>query len=226
MPSVCCYFQVHQPYRLKKYTIFEVGNHSNYFDEKKNKEILIKVANKCYLPTNKLLLSLLKKHPEFKISFSFSGVLLEQLEKYYPKVITSFKKLVDTGQVELLAETYYHSLAFLYSEKEFAEQIKMHEKKIKQLFGKKPKILRNTELIYNNKLGKVAHKMGYKAVLIEGADKILGKRSPNFIYKHPKADLPLLLKNYKLSDDIAFVRVKALPKGVEHRSVDESLGPP
>lgn len=204
MPSICCYFQVHQPYRLKKYTIFEVGEHSNYFDEKKNKEILLKVAKKCYLPTNKLILSLLKKHPEFKISFSFSGVLLEQLEKYCPKALESFKKLVDTGQVELLAETYYHSLAFIYSEKEFTEQIKLHEKKIKKLFGKKPKVLRNTELIYNNKLGQMAHKMGYKAVLIEGADKILGRRSPNFVYKHPSVDIPLLLKNYKLSDDIAF----------------------
>ena len=205
MVNICFYFQVHQPYRLKKYRVFDIGQHHNYFDENKNREILQKVAAKCYFPANKVVLNLLKEHPELKVSYSFSGIVLEQLEKYSPKALNLFQKIVNTGQVEILEETYHHSLAFLYSKKEFEDQIKLHTKKIKQFFGQKPKIFRNTELIYNNQLAKHVEKLGYKAILAEGWEHYLGWRSPNFLYQPPKTKkIKLLLKNYKLSDDIAF----------------------
>jgi alpha-amylase len=151
------------------------------------------------------MLYLIKKHPEFKISYSFSGVLLDQLEQYAPDVLESFQQLIDTGNVEILDETYYHSLAFLYSKTEFRDQVKLHKKKIKELFSYTPTVFRNTELIYNNELAAYIEKMGYKGILAEGADHILGWRSPNFVYT-PKGTkkIKLLLKNYKLSDDIAF----------------------
>lgn len=204
MVSICFYFQVHQPYRLQQYQVFDIGNGKNYFNDHKNQEVLLKVAQKCYLPTNKILMDLCRRYPKFKVSFSFSGVVLEQLEKYCPQALTSFQELIKTGQVELLAETYHHSLAFLYSEKEFEDQVKLQGQKIKQLFGVTPAVFRNTELIYNNALAKKAEQMGYKAVLLEGWDHYLGWRSPNFIYKPVQATIPLLLKNYRLSDDIAF----------------------
>lgn len=204
MVSVCFYFQVHQPFRLDQYQVFDIGTNKAYFNEKKNREVLKKVARKCYLPANSVLLGLLRKLPEFKISFSFSGVFLEQCEEYLPEVLESFKLLVNTGQVEILAETYHHSLASLYSEKEFTAQVMLHTQKIKQLFGVTPTVFRNTELIYNNELAKKVERMGFKAILAEGWEHYLGWRSPNFIYKPPQANVPLLLKNYKLSDDIAF----------------------
>jgi alpha-amylase len=204
MVSMCFYFQVHQPFRLQKYQVFHTGTSRNYFDEQKNREILLKVARKCYFPANHVMLELLKKHPEFKISFSFSGVFLEQCEKYCPELIFSFKELISTGQVEVLAETYYHSLAFLYSEREFEEQVSLHVKKIKQLFNVTPTIFRNTELIYCNALAMKIEKMGFKGVLLEGWDPVLDWRSPNFVYQPTTAKIPLLLKNYKLSDDVAF----------------------
>ena len=159
MVSICLYFQVHQPYRIKKYSIFNIGKDENYFsdnseNETNNELVLKKVARKCYLPANALLLELLNRHPEFKISFSFSGVLLEQLEEYAPEVLESFQKLVKTGRTEILEETYYHSLAFLYSKEEFREQVKLHREIIQRLFNKTPKVFRNTELIYNNELAK------------------------------------------------------------------------
>ncbi len=205
MASVCFYFQVHQPYRLRRYTIFD--RDSNYFDDQKNAEVCKKVANKCYMPTNQLLLDLIKKYQgRFKISFSTTGVLLEQLQLYAPHVLDSFKELAGTGCVEFLAETYYHSLSFLYSQDEFIEQIKIHKQAIQKYFGQTPRIFRNTELIYNNALADLIGKTGeFDAILAEGADHILGYRSPNFVY-HPVGNnkLKLLLKNYRLSDDIAF----------------------
>jgi alpha-amylase len=205
MVSVCFYFQVHQPYRLGNYSVFDIGKNMNYFDSQKNKAILNKVAEKCYLPTNKIMLDLIKQYPEFKISYSLSGVILDQFQEYNPDVLRSFQTLVDTGNVEILDETYYHSLAFLQSKEEFKEQINLHTNKIKKLFKLKPTIFRNTELIYNNELAKYIEDLGYKGIIAEGADHILGWRSPNFIYT-PKncAKLKLLLKNYRLSDDIAF----------------------
>lgn len=211
MASICFYFHVHQPYRVKKYRFFDIGNDDIYFNAEgetdlNNERLVKKVAAKCYLPTNALLLELLKRHKEFKIAFSITGVVLEQLEKYSPEALESFQKLVDTGRVEIVSETYYHSLAFLYSKNEFKSQVDMHTKKLKQVFGiKKPRIFRNTELIYNNDLAREVEKMGYDGILAEGADHILDWRSPNFLYKPVGTKkIKLLLKNYKLSDDIAF----------------------
>lgn len=210
MASICFYFHVHQPYRLKHYNIFNIGKDRKYFDSHdhertSNKSVFNKVAEKCYLPTNKLLLELLERHPEFRLSFSITGVFLEQAKEYNPKVLKSFQKLVDTGRVELINETYYHSLAALYSKDEFFEQVNMHKEALKKYFGYTPKVFRNTELIYNNQISEFAEEMGFSGVITEGADKILGWRSPNFIY-HPAGTkkIKLLLKNYKLSDDIAF----------------------
>ena len=210
MPSVCFYFQVHQPLRVRKYRIFDVGQDSSYFNDTSgtsldNQTIINKVASKCYLPANATLLENIKNNPDFKISFSISGVALEQFEKYAPEVIDSFKALVDTGNVELLSETYYHSLASVYSPEEFVNQVGLHRKKIKDLFGVTPSVFRNTELIYSNEIAKMVEKMGYKGILAEGADHILEWRSPAFVYKPINTEnIKLLLKHYRLSDDIAF----------------------
>jgi alpha-amylase len=204
MASICFYFQVHQPNRLRHYTFFD--HNSNYFDDAKNAEVCRKVANKCYLPTNRLMLELIEKYKgKFKISYSITGVLLEQLERYAPEVLTSFQQLAATDCVEFLGETYYHSLSFLYSRDEFLEQIKLHKQTIKRLFGKTPRVFRNTELIYNNSLPPVIEQLGgFDAIITEGVDHILGYRSPNFVYRPVNSGLKLLLKNYRLSDDIAF----------------------
>jgi alpha-amylase len=197
---------VHQPFRLRKYTIFDIGHNSNYFDERKNSEVLRKVAKKCYLPTNKILLDLIKQHNgKFKVSFCISGIVLEQFERYAPEVIHSFTDLAKTGCVEFLNETYYHSLAYLYDKDEFKEQVLLHRKKIHELFGQEAKAFRNTELVYNNELANYVQGLGYSTIVAEGADHILGWRSPNYVYS-PKtaANMKLLLKNYRLSDDIAF----------------------
>ncbi len=206
MVSVCFYFQLHQPIRLRKYSVFEIGYHKGYFDDVKNEAIIRKVTHKCYLPTNKLILDLINKTDgKFKVAYSMTGIVLEQLERFAPDVIDSFKELVDTGCVEILDETYYHTLSFLYSKDEFREQVELHNKKIKQLFNFKPKVFRNTELVYNNEIAAFVEKMGYKGIIAEGADPILDWRSPNFVYR-PKglSNVKLLLKNYRLSDDIAF----------------------
>jgi alpha-amylase len=205
MASVCFYFQVHQPLRLRHYTVFDQD--CNYFDDSKNAQICRKVSNKCYLPSNSLMLDLIKKYKgRFKISYSITGVVLEQFERYAPEVLTTFQELAATGCVEFLAETYYHSLSFLYSRDEFFEQIESHKQAIQRYFGQTPRIFRNTELIYNNDLPILIDQIGgFDAVLAEGADHILGYRSPNFVYSPKKCtQLKLLLKNYRLSDDIAF----------------------
>lgn len=205
MTNMCMYFQVHQPFRIKNYSIFDIGKDGNYFDDEKNKQVMQKVANKCYLPANKILLDLIKKYDgRFKVSFSITGTALEQFELYAPEVLESFKQLAYTGCVEFLSETHYHSLAFLYDKAEFTKQVELHQEKIRDLFKARPKVFRNTELIYNNELAFYAEEMGYKAVLAEGADHVLGWKSPNFVYKPKTANIKLLLKNYRLSDDIAF----------------------
>jgi len=210
MPSICLYFQVHQPMRIKKYKVFDVGSDHNYFNDESetnlnNKKVLEKVASKSYLPANKVLLKLLKKYPKFKISYSFSGVLLQQLSDNFPEVLKSFKSLIETSKVEILSETYHHSLAFFYSLPEFERQVKLHSDLIYKLFGVAPRVFRNTELAYNNALARWAEKKGYKAILAEGWDSFLGWRSPNFLYRpFGTKKIKLLLKNYKLSDDIAF----------------------
>ncbi|MCJ7691837.1 MAG: glycoside hydrolase family 57 protein [Sedimentisphaerales bacterium] len=205
MASVCFYFQVHQPLRLRHYTVFDKDD--RYFDDDKNRAICRKVANKCYLPANRLILDMIKKYDgRFKVAYSLTGVLLEQLQTYCPEVLSTFHALAQTGCVEFLAETYYHSLSFLYSHDEFTEQVNKHTETIMSLFGQKPRIFRNTELIYNNDLAASIAAMGkFDAIISEGADHILGYRSPNFLYR-PKGceNLKLMLKNYTLSDDIAF----------------------
>jgi len=205
MVSVCFYFQVHQPYRLRRYSIFEIGGNHNYFNHERNKKELFKIVEKCYLPTNHLMLELLNRYPEMKLAYSFSGSILEQFEEHDRSVLNSFQKLVDTGRVEVLDETYHHSLAWIYSKNEFKNQIILHRKKVKDIFGVTPSVFRNTELIYNNELANFVQGMGYKGILAEGADHILGWRSPNFLYTAKTAPkVKLLLKNYRLSDDIAF----------------------
>jgi alpha-amylase len=206
MPAICLYFQVHQPYRLKDYSFFKIGEDHEYEDEIKNRDILDRIATKCYLPTNQVLSDIIKEgNGEFKVAFSFSGTVLEQLERYRPDVITSFQNLVKTGCVEILSETYYHSLSYIYSEKEFERQVKMHSEKIRSIFSVTPKFFRNTELIYNNDIARKAASMGYKGILCEGVDRLLNERNPNFVYKPAGVEgIKCLLKNYKLSDDIAF----------------------
>lgn len=209
MASICFYFQVHQPYRVKRYRVFDIGHDHDYFEtddiQIDNAKILKKVAQKCYLPANRVFLELLKKHKELKINFSFSGVFLEQIETYYPEVLESFQELVKTGQVEILSETYYHSLSFFYSLSEFEEQVELHKKLIKKIFNKTPHVFRNTELAYTNALALWAEKKGYKGILAEGWDPILGWRNPNFLYRpYGCSKIALFLKNYRLSDDIAF----------------------
>lgn len=206
MPSLCFYFQVHQPLRLRHYTFFDINHVHAYEDQVKNRDILNKVAHKCYLPANEIILQLLREHKgAFRVAYSISGMALDQLEKYNKAVLDSFKRLADTGCVEFLNETYYHSLSFLYSEPEFKQQVLLHRDRIKSLFGQTPRSFRNTELIYNNGLAQAIEKMGYKAILAEGADHVLGWRSPNFVYQPAGCvKLKLLLKNYRLSDDVAF----------------------
>jgi alpha-amylase len=208
--SIVLYLHVHQPYRVRHYTIFDAGNASNYFDAPyddrvSNERILHKVAEKSYTPTNRKLLELLKAHPEFRLSLSITGTILEQLERWAPEALKSFQDLVATGQVEIVAETYHHSLAFFYSRSEFETQVDMHRQKVQQLFGQTPQVFRNTELAYNNDLAYWADQAGYKGILAEGWDPILGWRKPNYLYRPAYTEnIKLLLKNYKLSDDIAF----------------------
>ena len=206
MKNICLYFQVHQPFRLKRYRFFDMGNDHYYYDDYLNKHILKKVASRCYLPTNELLYSLLTEfRGQFKVAFSLTGIFLDQLELYAPEIIESFKKLAATGYVEFLSETYSHSLACLASPEEFVDQVNLHKRKVESLFGMTPTVFRNTELVYSDSIGEQVSKMGYKAMLAEGAKHVLGWKSPNFLYYNvidPR--LKVLLRNYKLSDDIAF----------------------
>lgn len=206
MPSVCLYFQIHQPHRLRPYSIFDIGDRHDYFDEDRNGQICRSVAEKCYLPTNDLILQLIKEtEGAFRLSYSISGVALEQFAAHAPEVIESFRALSETGAVEFLAETYYHSICYLYSRDEFVKQTKKHKREIESLFGQSPRMLRNTELMYDNALAQLAEDMGYTGVLSEGVDAILGWRSPNFVYRPVGTEkIKLLLRNYKLSDDISF----------------------
>ncbi len=204
--SVCFYFQVHQPFRLRTYHFDQIGFDHYYENYDQNIEILDKVADKCYLPTNAKILELLvRQKGRFKVAFSISGVALEQFELYRPDVLRSFQALAATGYVELLSETYYHSLSFNYSVEEFDRQVTMHREKIKALFGLEPAIFRNTELIFNNELAAHVASLGYKGMLCEGTDRYLQTRLPNQVYASPGIkNFSLLLKNYRLSDDIAF----------------------
>ena len=204
--SICLYFQVHQPARLRLYRFFDIGKDSHYYDDFANRTILRRVAQKCYLPMNALLLELIEANKgAFKVAFSISGTVLEQFDRYAPEVIDSFRKLAQTGNVEFLSETYYHSLASLASETEFKYQVEKHKAAIEHYFGVTPKAFRNTELIYSDAIGEMVYDMGFKTMLTEGARHVLGWKSPNFVYSCAQAPgLKLLLKNSSLSDDIAF----------------------
>jgi alpha-amylase len=206
MRSICFYFQVHQPFRLRTYRFFEMGHDHHYYNDFENKHILSRIAQKCYLPMNDLLLELIDIHgKDFKVTFSISGSALEQFADYAPEVLESFQKLARTGNVEFLAETYSHSLSSLKSKTEFKNQVALHSRHIEELFGKKPTAMRNTELVYSDEIGEMVYNMGFKTMLTEGAKHVLGWKTPNVVYcnaRNPK--LKVLLKNFKLSDDIAF----------------------
>jgi len=208
MSAIHLYFHVHQPFRLRRYDGLSISSDHNYFLDPANdlnREVIHKIAHKCYLPMNKLLLKLLNNYPNFAFSFSITGIFIEQLERFAPNVLNTFIDLAKTGRVEFISETFYHSLAGIYSETEFRQQVEAQNAKLFNIFGSKPQIFRNTELIYSNQIADLVSKMGFKAILAEGVDKYLDWRSPNFIYhakNHP--NLKVFLKNYKLSDDIAF----------------------
>ncbi len=204
--SVCFYFQVHQPDRLRQFRFFDIGNDFHYLDDFSNRTIVRRVAERCYLPANKMLHDLiLRNNGAFKVAFSISGTAIEQFERYVPEVIDSFKALAATGCVEFLSETYSHSLASLASTAEFKKQVKQHADLMKRLFGVKPTVFRNTELIYSDMIGAAVADMGYDVMLTEGAKHILGWKSPNFVYVNAlNPRMKLLLRNFNLSDDIAF----------------------
>lgn len=206
MRSICLYFQVHQPFRLRTYRFFNIGDDHYYYDEYQNRSIVRRIADKCYLPANKMMLGLIREYGSaFKISYSISGIALEQFQLYAPDVIQSFKELAKTGCVEFLAETYAHSLSSLSNKEEFANQVKLHSDTIERYFGQKPKTFRNTELIYSDRIGEMITDMGFTTMITEGAKHILGWKSPNYLYcssLNPK--LKILLRNFRLSDDISF----------------------
>ena len=214
MASVCFYFQLHQPWRLRRYSVF--ASDPFYFDDAANEQILRKVADKCYRPTTLKMLDLVKRHDRrFRCSYSITCTALEQLQRWAPDVVDTLKELVDTGACELIGETSHHSPSFLFSKKEFDAQVTVHQQKMQEVFGVVPKIFRNTELIYSNELAHhIAARGQHKAIICEGVDRLLGFRSPNYIYVPPASEtdsgpiedrrVKLLLKNYRLSDDIAF----------------------
>lgn len=209
--SIALYLHVHQPWRIRKYSIFDTANSHEYFNEsdtstdRNNRKVFEKVAEKSYRPMNALLERMLSEHPEFKLSLSITGTFLEQAEAWAPDVIESFQRLVQTGRVEIVSETYQHSLAFFYSRTEFEKQVEQHKNKIREVFGVETNVFRNTELAYNDELAKWAEGFGFKGILAEGWDPVLEWRSPNHVYR-PKdsQNIKLLLKNYRLSDDLAF----------------------
>jgi alpha-amylase len=206
MKSICLFFEVHQPFRLKRYRFFDIGTSSYYYDDYSNESIMHKIAQKCYIPTLQLLLKLIHENEgKFKVSFSVSGTAIDQFSLYAPEVLDLFKQLSDTKCVEFLAETYAHSLVSLKDKTLFKEQVDKHKNKIKETFGYTPKTFRNTEMIYSDKIGKWVSELGYKTMLTEGAKHVLGWKSPNYVYSNaltPK--LNVLLRNFPLSDDIAF----------------------
>ena len=204
--SVCLYFQVHQPNRLRQYRFFDIGKNSHYYDDFTNRTILRRIAQKCYLPMNELLLQQIEEQKgAFKVAFSITGTALEQFDRYCPEVLDSFKKLAATGCVEFLSETYYHSLSSLASESEFKHQVAKHKEAIEKYFGVTPTTFRNTELIYSDSIANMVGDLGFKTILTEGAKHVLGWQSPNYLYKATtKKNQKLLLRNSGLSDDIAF----------------------
>ncbi len=204
--AICLYFEVHQPFRLKRYRFFDLGHDHYYYDDFTNESILRKIAEKCYLPANNILLEQINKHKgKFKVTFSLSGIVIDQFRLYAPEVLESFRKLAQTGMVEFLTETEGHSLASLKNKEEFIRQVNSHSRTIKNYFGVEPTSFRNTELIYSDEIGSWVADMGFKATLTEGAKHVLGWKSPNYLYCNAvNPRLKVLLRNFVLSDDIAF----------------------
>jgi alpha-amylase len=204
--AICFYFQVHQPFRLKRYRFFDLGHDHYYYDDYSNESIMRKVADKCYIPANKIILELIQKHKgKFKVTFSLSGLAINQFRLYAPEVLDSFRELADTGMVEFLAETNSHSLVSLKSRSEFERQVNNHKEMLKEFLGVVPTSFRNTELIYSDVIGSWVADMGFKSILTEGAKHVLGWKSPNFLYCNSiNPRLKVLLRNFVLSDDIAF----------------------
>ena len=206
MPDICFYFQVHQPYRLRRYRVFDIGTDASYFDDAANRSILRRVADKCYLPANRLLAEAIRSSGgRFRIAMSLSGVLLDQLEANAPDVLASFQELVATGGVELLGETFYHSLSALRDPTEFEAQVALHRAAVQRHFGCRPGVFRNTELIYDDAIAPMVARLGFSAMLVEGAERVLGWRSPNYVYESASAPgLRLLPRNYRITDDVGF----------------------
>lgn len=209
--GIVLYLHVHQPYRVRNYSIFNTATDHNYFNDygsdndTNNEKVFHRVAEKSYRPMNALLEKMLNEHPDFKLSLSISGTFIEQAKMWAPDVLDSFKRLVDTGKVEIASETYHHSLAFFYSREEFVRQVELHRQAIRDLFGVETTVFRNTELAYNDDLAKWADGYGFKGIIAEGWDPVLEWRSPNFVYQPAGTNnIRLLMKNYRLSDDIAF----------------------
>lgn len=208
--GVVLYLHVHQPWRVREYTVFDTAENHDYFSttrelHRDNREIFLKVADKSYRPMNALLRTLLERHPDFKVSLSITGTFIDQAEAWAPDVLDSFRELVKTGRVEIVSETYYHSLAFFYSRSEFEHQVELHRQKIRDVFEVETSVFRNTELSYNNELAKWADEYGFKGILTEGWDPVLGWRNANYVYRPADTtSIKLLMKNYQLSDDIAF----------------------
>lgn len=206
MKTICLNFQIHQPFRYRKYRFFDIGNDSYYYDDYANETIMRKIADNCYLPANHILLKQIKKSKgKFKLSFYISGVALDQFRLYAPEVIDSFKELAATGAVEFLSGTYANSLVSMVDEQLFAKQVKAHDDLIEELFQQRPKVFRNTELIYSDELGDLIYRMGFETILTEGAKHILGWKSPNYLYcnaLNPRQKV--LMRNYRLSDDLSF----------------------
>lgn len=206
MKNICFYFQIHQPFRLKRYRFFNIGRDHYYFDDYANEDILQQIAARSYVPANRILLELVNQYKgKFKVAFSISGVALEQLEIFAPEVIEGFRELAKTGHVEFLTETYGHSLASLFDPEEFRNQIEMHAERIEMLFGVKPTTVRNTELIYSDEIAEMVYDMGYTKMITEGAKHVLGWKSPNYVYQAAtRPEMKLLLKNSRFSDDINY----------------------
>ena len=204
--TICLYFEVHQPFRLKRYRFFDLGHDHYYYDDFSNESILKKVAEKCYLPANNIILDLITKHKgKFKVAFSLSGIVIDQFRLYAPEVLDSFRRLAETGMVEFLAETEAHSLSSLKNKDEFFRQVNGHKALLKEYLGVEPTSFRNTELIYSDQIGSWVADMGFKAILTEGAKHVLGWKSPNYLYCNAlNPRLKVLLRNFVLSDDIAF----------------------
>lgn len=205
MKTICFYFQIHQPFRLRRYRFFDIGNNHYYYDDFQNEEIFHRISEKCYLPANRAIMEMIRKSGgKFKVAFSISGTALEQMEIYAPEVIDSFRELAGLGCVEFLTETYAHSLASIGDPEEFKAQVRMHTEKIKALFGVEPKVFRNTELIYSDDISELVYELGFEGMLTEGAKHVLGWKSPNYVYASAiRPQLKLLLKNDRFSEDLS-----------------------